>query len=73
MQHRPGEANHSAHDWGIAVDVQLRDADAMGKMAAVFDRHGFIWACEGMDCETVHFEYRPEVVGYARLRQSQQP
>ena len=51
------------------MDVQIRDAGALEKMAEVFERHGFIWACEGLACETVHFEYRPEVAGYVRLLQ----
>jgi hypothetical protein len=31
---------------------------------AVFERHGFIWGGRWAHYDTMHFEYRPELLGY---------
>jgi len=30
---------------------------------AVFERHGFIWGGKWFHYDTMHFEYRPELLG----------
>jgi hypothetical protein len=33
----------------------------------VFERHGFIWGGKWNHYDTMHFEYRPEIIAYAKL------
>jgi hypothetical protein len=33
-------------------------------IVAVFARHGFIWGGNWAHFDTMHFEYRPELLGY---------
>jgi D-alanyl-D-alanine carboxypeptidase len=33
-------------------------------IVAVFERHGFIWGGRWVHFDTMHFEYRPELLGY---------
>jgi hypothetical protein len=34
------------------------------EIVAVFERHGFIWGGRWVHFDTMHFEYRPELLGY---------
>ncbi len=34
-----------------------------------FERHGFVWGGKWIGFDPVHFEYRPEVIRYARMRE----
>jgi hypothetical protein len=34
----------------------------------IFERHGFIWGGKWYHYDTMHFEYRPELIGYARRK-----
>jgi hypothetical protein len=36
-----------------------------------FERHGFIWGGKWWHFDTMHFEYRPEIIAYARSMMSQ--
>ena len=36
------------------------------QIVAVFERHGFIWGGRWADFDTMHFEYRPEIIAVAR-------
>jgi hypothetical protein len=38
------------------------------QVVAVFERHGFIWGGRWADFDTMHFEYRPEIIAVARGR-----
>ena len=37
-----------------------------GAIAEVFERHGFVWGAKWYHYDTMHFEYRPEIVAPAR-------
>ncbi len=37
------------------------------KIVAVFERHGFIWGGWWYHFDTMHFEYRPEIIAYMHL------
>lgn len=38
-----------------------------GKIVEIFRKHGFIWGGSWYHYDTMHFEYRPEILRYARL------
>lgn len=67
--------NRSAHAWGIAIDINTKFADywLWGKngtyanripfeIVNAFERHGFIWGGKWRHFDTMHFEYRPELL-----------
>lgn len=67
----------SAHSYGAAIDINTAVSDYWrragkaarwknripGEIAEVFERHGFIWGAEWHHFDTMHFEYRPELLG----------
>jgi hypothetical protein len=68
----------SMHALGAAIDINTRYADYWllsgrkryrnripWRIVAVFERHGFIWGGKWSHFDTMHFEYRPELL---RLR-----
>jgi D-alanyl-D-alanine carboxypeptidase len=72
-----GTSNPSAHGFGIAIDVAIKHAHywrwSRGGAAAyhneipmeivrVFEAHGFIWGGKWWHFDTMHFEYRPELL-----------
>jgi len=68
----------SPHSYGIAIDLNLAFSDYWfwrphtGKIAyrnrmpkeivAIFEKHGFIWGGKWYHYDTMHFEYRPELL-----------
>ncbi len=65
----------SMHAWGAAIDLNVAFADywvwAKGRpytnripfaIVDVFERHGFIWGGKWSHFDTMHFEYRPELL-----------
>ncbi len=66
--------NRSAHAWGIAIDINTDGSDywlwSKGtyrnripwEIVEVFERHGFIWGGKWGHFDTMHFEYRPELL-----------
>lgn len=64
----------SAHAWGIAIDLNTKFSDywLWGKkgyrnripneIVEIFERHGFIWGGKWGHFDTMHFEYRPELL-----------
>jgi D-alanyl-D-alanine carboxypeptidase len=68
----------SMHSWGAAIDINSAYADywlwprgvAINPIPAeiieVFERHGFIWGGKWSHYDTMHFEYRPELIDGAR-------
>ena len=68
----------SAHGYGIAIDLNLAFADYWlwqqhagaiayrNRMPAaivdIFEKHGFIWGGKWYHFDTMHFEYRPELL-----------
>ena len=39
------------------------------KLVEIFQRHGFIWGGAWYHFDTMHFEFRPEILRYAELTQ----
>lgn len=72
----------SPHSYGIAIDLNLAFSDYWfwhphaGKIAyrnrmpkeivAIFEKHGFIWGGKWYHYDTMHFEYRPELLAAGR-------
>lgn len=40
------------------------------ELVEIFERHGFIWGGRWYHYDTMHFEYRPEIIAYKRLTES---
>ena len=72
-----GTAQTSMHSWGAAIDINTAYSDYWRWMragslpyrnrippeiVAVFERHGFIWGGRWAHEDTMHFEYRPELL-----------
>jgi hypothetical protein len=76
----------SFHAYGAAIDLNLRFSDywlwksATGRptwrnripaeIVEIFERHGFIWGGKWYHYDTMHFEYRPELIAVAKARGS---
>lgn len=72
----------SVHAFGAAIDINTRFSDYWewaknknalvwknripNEIAQVFERHGFIWGAKWYHFDTMHFEYRPELVALAK-------
>jgi hypothetical protein len=70
----------SMHGWGAAIDINPARADSWlwhrgdpadaytnripEEIVAIFERHGFIWGGRWSHFDTMHFEYRPELLNY---------
>jgi hypothetical protein len=68
----------SAHGYGIAIDLNLAFSDYWywqphggaivyrnrmpEEIVAIFEKHGFIWGGKWYHFDTMHFEYRPELL-----------
>jgi len=64
----------SLHAYGAAIDLNLRYADYWlwrkggwrnrmpREIVEIFERHGFIWGGRWQHYDTMHFEYRPELL-----------
>lgn len=73
-----GTTVQSAHSFGIAIDVNTKYSDywrwqntsRVGayknripcEIAEIFEREGFIWGAKWWHFDTMHFEYRPELL-----------
>ncbi len=73
----------SFHAYGAAIDLNLRFSDywlwksATGsptwrnripaEIVEIFERHGFIWGGKWYHYDTMHFEYRPEMIAVAKM------
>jgi hypothetical protein len=78
-----GTKRLSTHSFGIAIDLQPDKGHYWrwsGKsrpawkqlgwpeaIVAAFEKHGFIWGGKWWHYDTFHFEYRPELIAYAKL------
>jgi hypothetical protein len=71
----------SMHGTGTAIDLNVamsdywlwrRGAPYTNRMpmeiVAIFERHGFIWGGKWSHYDTMHFEYRPEMLGFDPAR-----
>jgi hypothetical protein len=67
--------NRSAHAWGAAIDINTEFADYWlwakngiyrnripFDIVDIFERHAFIWGGKWGHFDTMHFEYRPELL-----------
>lgn len=66
--------NRSMHAYGAAIDLNSKFADywlwsksgyrnrVPYEIVAIFERHGFIWGGKWGHFDTMHFEYRPELL-----------
>ena len=64
----------SMHAYGAAIDLNTKFADYWlwnkagyrnripFEIVAIFERHGFIWGGKWGHFDTMHFEYRPELL-----------
>ena len=43
------------------------------EIVEAFERHGFIWGGKWWHFDTMHFEYRPEIIAYARANPAPNP
>lgn len=71
-----GENVLSMHSFGIAFDINVKFSDYWRwsggvkeyrnqipcEIGEVFERHGFIWGAKWFHFDTMHFEYRPELL-----------
>ncbi|MBV9045889.1 MAG: M15 family metallopeptidase [Alphaproteobacteria bacterium] len=69
-----GSSARSVHAWGAAIDINSAASDYWRwskdgwhnripvEIARVFERHGFIWGGRWWHYDTMHFEYRPELL-----------
>lgn len=66
----------SMHSYGAAIDINVGVSDywlwrhgapwlnrVPDEIVAAFERHGFIWGGRWSHYDTMHFEYRPELLG----------
>ncbi|KAB0612507.1 bifunctional C40 family peptidase/M15 family metallopeptidase [Campylobacter hyointestinalis] len=64
----------SAHSWGIAIDINVANSHYWQwhkkyknlipkEIVYVFEKNGFIWGGRWEHFDTMHFEYRPELMG----------
>jgi hypothetical protein len=66
----------SMHGYGAAIDINVGVSDYWlwrhdapyrnripQEIVAIFERHGFIWGGKWAHYDTMHFEYRPELLG----------
>ena len=73
-----GTKIRSAHSYGAAIDINARLGDywrwqskaRLGyrnkipeEIVQIFEKHGFIWGGKWYHFDTMHFEYRPELIG----------
>lgn len=71
-----GSTNLSVHSFGVAIDISVEYSDYWqwdsgkiqyknripAEIARAFERHGFIWGGKWHHYDTMHFEYRPELL-----------
>jgi hypothetical protein len=72
----------SMHSWGAAIDINAAYAEYWlwpralsantipAEIIDIFERHGFIWGGKWSHYDTMHFEYRPELVNGPPVTQS---
>lgn len=72
-----GTGQRSMHSYGVAIDIAIASSDYWrwasrdrpgyrnripAEIVAIFERHGFIWGGRWSHFDTMHFEYRPELL-----------
>jgi hypothetical protein len=83
-RHIAGTNRLSVHSFGAAIDINVKHSaywrwnkgpyryrnEIPLKIVKAFERHGFIWGGKWYHYDTMHFEYRPELLG---MRSSGRP
>jgi hypothetical protein len=54
--------------WSGLSDASRANHSVPREIVEIFERHGFIWGGNWYHVDSIHFEYRPELIEYARLR-----
>jgi D-alanyl-D-alanine carboxypeptidase-like protein len=78
-----GTAQASMHAYGAALDLKAsvgrywrwsglsasarRQQRVPQSVIAIFERNGFIWGGKWLHVDSIHFEYRPELIAYAKI------
>jgi len=76
-RHIAGTNRLSVHSFGAAIDINVKHSaywrwnkgpyryrnEIPLKIVKAFERHGFIWGGKWYHYDTMHFEYRPELLG----------
>lgn len=70
-----GTSRLSTHGMGIAIDIATKHShywqwdhagvwhnEIPAEIARIFEKHGFIWGGKWYHFDTMHFEYRPEIL-----------
>jgi D-alanyl-D-alanine carboxypeptidase len=72
-----GTKNRSMHAYGVAIDLNVKRSDYWRwhdlaspvwsnsmpiEIVRIFEKHGFIWGGRWYHYDTMHFEYRPELI-----------
>ena len=70
-----GTSRLSVHSFGAAIDINVKYSaywrwskgkpyrnQIPAKIVQIFERHGFIWGGKWYHYDTMHFEYRPELL-----------
>lgn len=70
----------SAHSWGIAIDINTKFSNYWQwdkkeefknqipfEIVKIFEKNGFIWGGRWEKYDTMHFEYRPELLNSAQI------
>lgn len=80
-----GEANRSAHSYGIALDLGVKKAPYWrwskvmphplqktypSAIVDIMERNGFIWGGKWHEYDLMHYEYRPEILCKARIKKA---
>lgn len=71
---RSYEGRHVYWRWSRAMDREGWDEIPLARrwspprrVVEIFERHGFVWGGKWPHFDTIHFEYRPEILLYNRL------
>jgi hypothetical protein len=82
-----GTKSLSMHAYGAAIDLKSsagrywkwsglsvsarRFNGVPDQLTALFEKHGFIWGGKWYHVDSLHFEYRPELIAYAKSRNAE--
>ncbi len=75
-----GTKRLSGHSFGIALDINAKFSDYWqwagknyryhnaipSQIVEIFEKYGFIWGGKWYHYDTMHFEYRPELLGFSQ-------
>ena len=54
-------------EWSKGKDGKIAWTNRIpGAIGEIFERHGFIWGAKWYHFDSMHFEYRPEIIALAK-------